>query len=235
MHELMAGSRRVATACCKQGVTAYSWEIADNSCEDCLHPKAVASLTDSMERGDVACIWIGLVCASWTRARRNTRGYGHGFPPPLRGKGSLIWGLPGLSPADTERVSNGNRQARWATKLFLKAAKLGIPIVIENPASSRLWELPALQALLVRFHSVTVHYCAFGMPWKKPTKLLFTNCDLHPLGTRLCRGRLGMCSFSGERHTVLSGRSAEHKALWTAVASPYPQALCRAAAKCLFP
>ena len=87
----MAGSRRIATALARAGVWAASFELADAPAQDVLAPRNVLWLRDLCQPGRCQCIWIGIVRASWSAARRHVSGK-RGFPPPLRGKGDLIWG-----------------------------------------------------------------------------------------------------------------------------------------------
>ena len=84
-----------------------------------------------------------------------------------------------------------------------------------------LWATPAFKRLLEKHSSVVIDMCAFGAAWKKPTRLLTVNCSLNKFAGHICRSKSG-CSFTGLPHEILSGRSAEHKCLWTQVASAYP-------------
>lgn len=122
----------MAASAASHGAWGVSFEIADSPSEDVLSRHSKAWLCDVASAGLLCAIWIGLVCASWSRARRNTSGK-RGWPGPLRDNGPFLWGLPGLSPKDQERVSNGNRQLRWAAQLFKWAAHRNIACVIGIP------------------------------------------------------------------------------------------------------
>ena len=66
--------------------------------------------------------------------------------------------------------------------MFFSCAVL--PFAMENPARSRIWLLcPSVKWLLKRRNVSfeTVHYCAFGTRWKKPTSFLGTHLDLSVL------------------------------------------------------
>ena len=228
--ELMAGSRRMAHAFAKAGSWAVSVEIADAPRQDVLNTRNRRWLHSLMKAGLCRIVWVGLVCASWSLARRNVSGK-PGFPPPLRDSGQFIWGLPNLSDAGRERVKAGNKQLRWAVSLFTRLSTNNVPCIIENPLSSRVWKAPPMRRLLARFPSVELHYCAYGMSWKKPTRLLYCHADLSKLGVRLCQRHGGVCSFTKEPHVVLSGYSKEHKRMWSSVASAYPPQLCAAVAR----
>ena len=168
--ELKAGSRRMAHAFAKAGSWAVSFEIADAPHQDVLNTHNRRWLQSLVKTGYCRMVWIGLVCASWSLARRNVSGK-PGFPPPLRDTEQFIWGLPNHSEADRDCVQAGNKQLRWAVSLFTRLAANNVPCIIENPLSSRIWKAPPMRRLLARFPSVGLHYCAYGMSWKTPTRL----------------------------------------------------------------
>ena len=106
-----------------------------------------------------------------------------------------------------------------------------VPFVIENPQLSRCWRIPDLLALAARGGTVTVHYCRFGTPYKKPTKLLFGGpIDLSPLAAFTCSGKL--CQETGLPHAILTGKN-EYGVFRTAAASAYPVKLAKEVAKLL--
>jgi hypothetical protein len=218
----------MAHAAARQGAWGVSFELADDAREDVMASANMRWLKSLPGFCRIAAIWIGLVCASWSRARRNTSGK-PGWPGPLRDESRFLWGLPNLNSTDQERVTQGNKQLLWGVRLFRWAAHRGIPCVIENPAGSRIWLTPQMLKLLARFPSVVVHYCAFGMEWKKPTRLLFCHCQLSDLEKYCCHSCHGLCAHSGKRHQQLTGRSP-HGPLWSAVASAYPPKMCTAIA-----
>ena len=132
---------------------------------------------------------------------------------------------------DAERVATGNRQARWAARLFSLAAKHKVAMVIENPAQSMVWSLPAFVQFQRVHQSTVLDYCGFGVPWRKTTRLLSCHTDMSALGSNRCHQAALRCSFSGLPYQVLSGWCKEEHKLWTALASPYPGALAREAVK----
>ena len=146
------------------------------------------------------------------------------MPPPLRGDSpSEILGLPDVSPSDVQKIKLGNQTARWVIRVFRLAARRGIPVVIENPANSRLGLAPPVRTLIHNFKSATFTHCMYGSQFKKATKLLYANIDLSPL-SRHCRGRV--CQVTQRPHVALSGKV---EGIWcTAKASAYPWEFCRA-------
>jgi len=228
--ELFAGSHRLADALAASGIYTHSYEISDSPDENVMSEPVTKFLYDSIARRSIRFVWIGITCASFSRARRNPHGYGHGWPPPLRGdSGRDLWGLPGLNAKDRERVTSGNLQARWTVALVRHCLKHNVAVVIENPRGSRLWLLPPIQRLAKSGQFSDVHYCQYGTPRRKATKLLSFNCDLFAIG-KLCRPVKGLCSCSGKPHVTLSGRDPQG-VLYTARASPYPKLLCKAIAR----
>ena len=97
--EIMAGSRRMVHAFAKAGSWAVSFEIADAPRQDVLDTRNRRWLQSLVKAGFCRIARVGLVCASWSLARRNVSGK-PGFPPPLRDSGQYIWDLPKLSVAD---------------------------------------------------------------------------------------------------------------------------------------
>ena len=218
----------MASAFAAAGFEARSFELADDVLEDVMKQPCRGWLSDVIRQRRAKLIWLGVVCASWSRTRRNTTGK-PGLPPPLRSS-SQLWGLSGVSARDAERIKVGNAQARWALRTYEAARKAGIPFIIENPFSSMLWLLPGFRRALARDSTIVINYCSFGCAWKKPTRLLACNLHLGPLGKHVCVPR-GPCLYSGQPHQVLSGYSKEHRRLWSAVASAYPHKMCQAVVK----
>ena len=114
--------------------------------------------------------------------------------------------------------------------------RLGLPWVVENPQSSRLWLCPGFVALMkqTNVQFVSFHMCQFGSKWRKATSILCGNIPEHMLSDlrRTCSGRGGLCSRTGKPHLVLSG-SSPSGVPWTKIAQVYPRRLCVALAKLL--
>ena len=92
----------------------------------------------------IVYVWLGTPCNSWSRARRWD---GKG-PGPLRDDHDYIYGLPGLSHLDSDKVRLGNNLMRFSAKVFRICLDLGIPVALENPYTSRLWLAPPMKHLL---------------------------------------------------------------------------------------
>eukprot|EP00435_Cladocopium_sp_Y103_P055182 s631_g18.t1 len=179
-----------------------------------------------IEEGLVAFIHFGTPCSSFSIARKNDGG-----PPPLRDRKHL-WGHPGLSLRDHEKVQMGNKFLELTTQLAQLCHSHGIPWSVENPATSFLWHMPPMLALMAlpRFSWIQLDMCRFGAPHKKPTALL-SSADLHALALE--------CDMAVRPHvheplvgTVLLDNKKVYK---TKLAQVYPAALCAAWAALIVP
>ena len=97
---------------------------------------------------------------------------------------------------------------------------------IENPASSRLWDFPAIRELMLLpgIHRINFPYCMYGADCKKPTSIL-TNCPLLQSLSRECPHK--------KHRQVLRGRVQvrhDDQYRWvnrTELAGAYPMCLCQ--------
>jgi len=230
--EAFAGSCGLAVALARCGVPSESYEIARDPAEDLLSSSVSSSIRSRISAGRIWGFWIGLTCASWSRARRGRPG-GGGWPPPLRGDSPPeLFGLPGLSSRDQDRVSLGNKQLNWTLGIIELAISNNLVVVLENPVPSRLWLVPALQALFRKGGcEVVFDHCQFAASARKPTKLWVWNAPLATsLGAR-CHPVDGCCSASHLPHVSLAGIDPATKRFRTAASSAYPHLFCRKAAR----
>ena len=130
-----------------------------------------------------------------------------------------------MNEKDQQRVDDGNDSLRFVTRLIELCLRHNVQVVLENPGSSRVWITPEMCRLLGRASSDNlVDYCAFGTPWRKRTRLVAWSRALERLPP-LCSGCKGFCSYSGKKHELLEGTSGG--VFKTAMASAYPQKMCR--------
>lgn len=220
--EAFAGTCGVARAVTSLGVPAESYEIERSPREDLLSATVTRVLRNDIECGRIGCLWFGITCASWSLARRGKPDYS-GYPPPLRDSDAFLMGLPGLSSKDRQRVALGNRQARWLVGIIRLCRRWAVPVVVENPASSRLWLY--LRRRLGEPHCDTVFcHCRYGAGFKKATRLWSWHVSLAPLGL-MCLGKKAC------KHIQLSG--SDGKAFRTSYGAEYPHSFCAAAARVL--
>ena len=155
----------------------------------------------------------------------------------IRNRNSPL-GLPisQLSPKQIITLKDGNETMYASLRMIREFDRLGLPWIVENPQTSRLWLCPGFVALMkqANVQFVVFHMCQFGSKWKKPTSIMTGNIPEHMLRElrRTCSGRRGFCSRTGKRHLVLSG-SSPSGVPWTRIAQVYPRNLCVALAKLL--
>ena len=152
-------------------MSAEAWEFVYGPQCDFLDPSVVAAFTDSLKDRSFI-LWVGLCCKTWSIARKDDGG-----PRPLRDEGMNLWGFENLEGEDRERVRKSNVLTRLTLTIMEHVLSFGMPLILENPQSSRLWLIPKLRALVEKFNDEFVHvdYCQYGTKWKKPTALLVFN------------------------------------------------------------
>ena len=96
--EIFAGSARVSQALCDVGIPTYPIDICLFPSHNVLDPLVHTYIRNLMLSGRVLLIWLGMPCATFSRARRND---GRG-PGPLRDLDHVM-GLLGLSYNDRLR------------------------------------------------------------------------------------------------------------------------------------
>ena len=175
-----------------------------------------------LKKGVIYYVWLGTPCNSWSRARRwDGRG-----PGPLRDDYEYLMGLPNLSQKDQDKVLLGNRLMRFTATVFRICMKMGIPVALENPHTSRLWLAPPIKHLLA--HKLMDYgytdYCQDGQPFRKRTRLMWFGVQLRP-ALKQCTGARGICSRTGASHEQLAGSIGGK--FRTLLAQPYPHGLCR--------
>ena len=115
--------------------------------------------------------------------------------------------------------------ARFSVRVFKVCFQFGVPVGLENPHTSRLWLIPQLVKLSCNpsVHVCVTDYCQDGTPWRKRTRILYSNEDFSLVG-RLCCGKHGICSRSQQPHVQLVGQQGGQ--FLTLQAQPYPTKLC---------
>ena len=172
----------------------------------------------SIFRGEVLSAMFGTPCTSFSVARDRTAIIRDRAHP---------WGKPNqlLSAEDAEKVRVGNLCALATLTIIQWLDRFKLPWCVENPHSSKLWQLPPFQELMSRAHveDAVIDFCQYGSRWRKRTRLLFGNLDstdIRRFEHRMCQGR-GFCSRTGLPHQQLTGAGPG-----TLLAQPYPAGLC---------
>ena len=206
-----------------------SLDVGTSPDQDLLMPAVFDEIKGWLLSGHVWGIFFATPCGAFSRARRGNQG---GWPAPLRDDVHPR-GVPGLVGRDKAKVKEANLLADRAFLLYRVAAERGIVAVEENPATSWLWSLEQRRVFVQKAEvsDVIVYHCAFGTAYRARTRFRFCHVGLLPeLSAQRCHGR-GTCSFSGERHTHLSGKFG--KDFMSAKKAEYPPELSRALAKIL--
>ena len=215
--EIFCGTAHLSKALRSHGMGVVSLDTKLSDAHD-ISRKVVADLIIGwITGGAVACVWLGTPCDSWSRARHDIDKSGPRSQTHIMGKNDL-------SAKDRIRVCVGNMTMLFSVKLISIACKSKIPIIIENPATSFLWDAPAMRRVSSGHTDVIVDFCQFGKRWRKRTRLRAWNFSILSTCERKCCGRRGICSRTLLPHIQLRGKLGG-QAL-TKIAEPYPTALC---------
>ena len=159
-----------------------------------------------------------------------------GRPAALRSK-EHVEGIPGLSSAEQVRVDDANTLLQFSVGILLLCRRMGLPATLEHPQTSSVFTMPNMTYVLsfADCDSVIVHYCMFGAPWRRATRIIGFNIKLDPLGAFQCKHAIrGLCQRSGLRHVALSGRAPGDPQFCHSSAQPYPRKLCAQLARCFY-
>ena len=115
-----------------------------------------------------------------------------------------------------------------AVRLIKLCLQLGIPGYLENPRSSRLFRTPGVLKLVHEGKAIyrDADLCQFGVPYKKPTRVLFWGIKVPENVFARCTGSGGRCSKTGHKHINLRGKVG--KRFLTTEAAMYPESFARA-------
>jgi len=153
--------------------------VSDLTCMSTFREVAALAM-----RGVVRDWHAGMVCVSFGTLRR----------PQVRSKLCPF----GFNPNEPFTFYHNRLAIRTAIVLIL-AIKSGAYVSVEQPGSSRLFNLHLYKTLvLLGCVIVKFDFCSFGSPFKKPSKWLTNKPWLEPLSSR-CH-----CPFQG-RHFVVQG------------------------------
>ena len=225
--ELFAGTGRFSAAMSSHRPVLL-WDILMGEAYDLTQRSRQLLVLGWIRSGAVAAVWMGTPCNSFSRARNQPGG-----PPALRNKGA-VHGLSDLRTCDAAAVKLGNCLALFSSKVLLLCALLLLPGVIENPATSWLWQTSWMQRLAARrdVSFILTEFCQWqSLPFRKSTGFLHTNIDLSEVAARRCLGgRRGCCAATEKPHQALSGmapvKPGQKPQFWTKIAEPYPRKLC---------
>ena len=221
--ELFSSCARLSSACNSVGFNCAALDIEYGPGCDILKISVQKQLFEFLGHHDIALVWIGMPCTSWSRARK----FDNLGPPPLRDDSQFLWGRPGLSKRDSQKVQDGNNLLAITRRVIDFCQKHSLRWVLENPFSSRAWLTSTLREMLSVAKLLRVDYYQYREPWQKPTGLLaYPYAWLQPLAKQ-CNSVGNRCSASGRPHIKLVGTDISG-VFMTLRAQPYPKALCAA-------
>jgi hypothetical protein len=177
-------------------------------------------------------------CETWSPARHGRPG--DGTPVPLRDRKEHVWGLPGLSVRDQQKLEEGNGIARACLKYRDLLRRNHVPVGLENGDMSMLWAAPEVKEEMHGARVLKVSYCMMGKPFRKTTRLVVWSVKNDAVLSEqadLCRRAYfcaspgGVCRRTGKKHLVLTGWT--RKQALTKGAERYPRKFVNVIAKVL--
>ena len=220
--ELFAGKAGITEAVALQGVpTLPPVDIEPSqlvtSPQDIIDVAFWTQLIAVLVRRLVFFLHCGTPCNTFTAARKLDGG-----PPPLRSRDAPM-GLPNLRDCDQCLVFLGNLFLERTVEACYTVFMLGGDFMIENPLLRLLWETDLINQLITcsRALAVDLDQCAFGTPWRKPTRLLCSN-ELLEVVCVSCPGNHVHKKLQGKVWDAKLGRMVFR----TKAAQVYPWALC---------
>ena len=195
--ELFAGSCKLSKCLKSHGFAAFG--IDHQKCKNRVGPCVVMDLTKKSSRafistmlhtGRVAAVPMAPPCGTSSRARERPlparlKRLGVPEPKPLRSAQHPL-GFPWLRGTDRVRVNLANECYTTVAIVFTICVELMIAVFIENPANSRMWDVPCIRKLfdLPGVYFTKFHACMHGGTRDKLTALLHTCPQLCRLEVR---------------------------------------------------
>ena len=174
---------------------------------------------------------LAVDCRTWTRLAN----------PPYRSP-TKIMGLSSITDATDAKnieklliLDDANKMFLFCIEIFILCQQERIQCTMENGLTSMFWIHILIQQLMANSFTFTVDFCAFGTPYKKPTKFISV-FDLVAVAddslTRRCKCK-PRAKFGGKKHAMqLKGQmkvKRNGKTTWLArskCAQVYPQSFC---------
>lgn len=211
--ELFGGKGRIAKSLRRAGFAAASLDTANDQNQDICSPSFLRRLKQLIRDGVIRGIWLGPPCQTWSIACR----------PAVRSQQCPL-GLPSVPSHRQASLELGNRTMHAAAEIVQCCCAHGVPVAVENPATSLFFRAPPIEKL-TQFpchKSMNVTMCAFGARWRKITRVATWHVDDYD-PPAVCCGRHGICDYSKRQHIVLSGNIPGSGTSWTSTAAAYPQ------------
>ena len=205
--EIFAGNAGLTREFLRQGwASAPPIDILNNEDHDCTDPGFVAVIIGLVLERRFILIHLGPPCSSFSMAVNR-------FPVHAMRSRAEPSGFEGLKPHQQEKVVLGNALAEVAARLIEAQTRSGGLWTLEQPATSIMWDFPAIRTLMTKLQAIFVltDVCWFGAPWRKPTTIATNHQPLLQVAKKCVCQR---------PHLSLQGNCPDGRS-WTAVASPY--------------
>ena len=194
-------------------------DILLDTAHDLTRQAAFQTIMGWMGAGLIRGIWVAPPCSTWSTAARILAG---GKWTRYRTR-EFILGGPWLEPHHEVKVSIGNKLCSIACRMIDAALRAAIPIAIENPHGSLIWQHPRMLALCANSlaRTAVTDFCQHGKPWRKRTRVVAWNVGPPPLALlRTCQATGKICSSTHRPHIILKGTN--HGQVLTKMAEAYP-------------
>lgn len=234
VFELFAGHAGIAAAAAERGfdTVAVDWQgnrhdpLVSIAPLDLVAGEARTIVQNKIRERGTGFIWMAPLCGTFSCARGRrlpAEAVAAGAWPahPLRSDAHVM-GLPELPPDAANRLGQASILAEFAADVAEQCLAEGRGFCIENPASSRMWDVPGVARLTGRSTTTRLHHCMFGGARAKHTALVRNIPDLSDLSI--------LCDQS---HPHAPWAALDEHGVWrygAADEAEYPAALCAAVA-----
>ena len=202
--EVFAGTARLSEAVERSGAAVFTpVDISFGSHHDLKRRATQLAILAWLKSGWIRFVHIATPCTVFSRARHNIR--------------NLV--------RAQEKERTGIELAIFTAELIFTCNRFNILWSLENPWTSRLFEVPVLSELLGRpgVRHLRVDFCRYGEKFKKPTAI-FTNCHELDSLQRQCNHQKHEQVLRGSENIKVAGKSVSQPK--TKRAGAYPFELC---------
>ena len=194
--EPFGGSQGLGPALRKRGYGVLSLDPAEGPVGDALDPAVSNAIRGWLTGGALVGVWLSPPCGTWSMDSTPIRNLAH------------LWGLPGQPPATQAKIERGSAALRFSMELIRECRRRHVPVFLEHPRHSLMWQVPELKALggLPDARAFDYDACQYGAKWRKGTTIVSWGVHDFAPPVKRCTGHGGKCSRTGARHIRLSGQ-----------------------------
>ena len=199
--EIFAGSCRLTNAVKAEGLAVGPPIDIDLGSECDMRRRSSQRLILSWIRsGHLSYVHLGTPCTVFSRARHWIRNHERA--------------------RERERV--GLELAWFTAEVIAWCKRYNVNWSIENPRSSRLFQLPFLAEILEQGHVIDLDFCMYGEAYRKPTRIVSSLGSLSQL-SRQCSHKKHSVTLRGSERVVVNGKTVSQPK--TKRAGAYPSNL----------